>query len=256
MRNLTKFVAVGVLLVPIFVFAAYDDVTLTSSAVIQVGSYLFDVTGSSALIQSITVNSDNFVVTLGSGSSMTISSPTKNAISFNNTYLDVTSVTCNSSGSSITLSNSGSSDLTNTITPSSSVCVDSSSVVAPAGGNGPIMGNYGVSGGGGGGSSSSPSTTPVPQSTAVSSQVQTSVMTFTRDLILGSRGNDVKNLQVFLNTHGFTIASKGAGSSGNETTYFGGATQKALIKFQKANGITPSAGYFGAKTKAVIKKLQ
>ena len=85
-------------------------------------------------------------------------------------------------------------------------------------------------------------TTP-PVSTAYS---------FTRDLTLGSQGNDVKALQVFLNTHAFTITSTGAGSPGNETIYFGPATQTALIKFQKANGINPATGYFGPVT---MKKM-
>ena len=66
-------------------------------------------------------------------------------------------------------------------------------------------------------------------------------------------GADVKALQVYLNTHGYVIASSGAGSPGNETTKFGGATKAALIKFQKANGITPAAGYFGPKTRAAAK---
>ena len=65
-------------------------------------------------------------------------------------------------------------------------------------------------------------------------------------------GDDVKALQVYLNTHGFMIASSGPGSSGNETTKFGAATKAALSKFQKAKGITPAAGYFGPKTRASL----
>ncbi len=76
---------------------------------------------------------------------------------------------------------------------------------------------------------------------------------FTRDLEMGAVGDDVKALQIYLNTHGFIIVESGPGSPGNETTKFGAYTQAALIKFQIANGITPAAGYFGPKTRAVIK---
>jgi peptidoglycan hydrolase-like protein with peptidoglycan-binding domain len=65
-------------------------------------------------------------------------------------------------------------------------------------------------------------------------------------------GSDVKQLQIFLNSQGFTVAKKGAGSLGYETTYFGLLTQKALAKFQKANGITPAVGYFGPITRSFI----
>lgn len=75
---------------------------------------------------------------------------------------------------------------------------------------------------------------------------------FKRDLRVGSTGEDVKALQVWLNAKGYIIAVSGPGSSGYETTIFGTATKAALIKYQKAMGITPAAGYFGAKTRASI----
>lgn len=75
---------------------------------------------------------------------------------------------------------------------------------------------------------------------------------FTRDLQLGSQGEDVRQLQVYLNAHGFPVAASGAGSSGNETTYFGPATQAALVAFQKSSGISPTQGYFGPKTRAYV----
>jgi parallel beta-helix repeat protein len=77
---------------------------------------------------------------------------------------------------------------------------------------------------------------------------------FTRDLELGDVGDDVKALQQYLNTHGFVLATVGPGSAGSETIKFGAATKAALVKFQKANGITPAAGYFGPKTRAIIVK--
>ena len=66
-------------------------------------------------------------------------------------------------------------------------------------------------------------------------------------------GEDVKALQQWLNANGYRVAESGPGSPGNETSKFGGATRAALIKFQKAMGITPAVGYFGPKTRAAVK---
>ena len=82
----------------------------------------------------------------------------------------------------------------------------------------------------------------------------------TRGLKLGIVGADVQNLQRFLNANGFVVALSGFGSVGNETTYFGRATQAAVLKFQLANGIVqsesePGAGTVGPKTRAKITSM-
>ncbi|MFA6307393.1 MAG: peptidoglycan DD-metalloendopeptidase family protein [Patescibacteria group bacterium] len=77
---------------------------------------------------------------------------------------------------------------------------------------------------------------------------------FMRDLELGSEGDDVKALQVYLNANGFYVASSGVGSPGNESTYFGPATQDALSRFQRAKGISPAAGFFGVITRTYINE--
>lgn len=76
----------------------------------------------------------------------------------------------------------------------------------------------------------------------------------TRNLKVGSTGADVKALQKFLNTHGVVVALSGIGSPGNESTYFGLATKKALIVYQKSKGINPTTGYFGPLTRASLEK--
>ncbi|OGG72255.1 hypothetical protein A3E65_02060 [Candidatus Kaiserbacteria bacterium RIFCSPHIGHO2_12_FULL_56_13] len=76
--------------------------------------------------------------------------------------------------------------------------------------------------------------------------------TFTRDLETGVTGEDVRALQQYLNAHGFTVAESGPGSPDNETDRFGALTRGALAKLQAANGITPSVGYFGPKTRAFV----
>lgn len=75
---------------------------------------------------------------------------------------------------------------------------------------------------------------------------------FTRNLKVGAVGEDVKALQAFLNAHGYPVAVRGQGSSGEETTRFGPLTKAALRRFQKAHGITPASGYFGPKTRAYL----
>jgi len=77
---------------------------------------------------------------------------------------------------------------------------------------------------------------------------------FNKNLSLGSISNDVKELQKYFNANGFIIAKTGPGSKGSETTYFGALTKAALIKFQKANKIKPSVGYFGPITRDFINK--
>ncbi len=77
-----------------------------------------------------------------------------------------------------------------------------------------------------------------------------------RDLELGSTGEDVRTVQRFLNANGFTVSAKGVGSPGNETIYFGPATARALINFQKTHNIAPARGYYGPITRGVIKSLQ
>jgi peptidoglycan hydrolase-like protein with peptidoglycan-binding domain len=81
----------------------------------------------------------------------------------------------------------------------------------------------------------------------------TACYAWTRSLTTGSTGDDVKALQMFLNSNaGTQVAASGAGSPGMESMYFGPATMAAVAKFQTANGITPAAGYFGPITRAAV----
>jgi hypothetical protein len=73
---------------------------------------------------------------------------------------------------------------------------------------------------------------------------------FLRDLMYGAEGDDVQELQRFLNEHGFVVSTTGPGSVGNETRYFGPATRAAVKRYQEANDIFPPEGYFGPKSRA------
>ena len=83
----------------------------------------------------------------------------------------------------------------------------------------------------------------------------TSLVSFNRNLYKGLNGEDVRNLQKFLNGHGYPVAFGGPGSLGNETSYFGSATLASVIKFQIAYGLSPSVGFVGPLTRAKIAGL-
>ncbi len=73
-----------------------------------------------------------------------------------------------------------------------------------------------------------------------------------KDLKFGMTDSDVSILQQFLidqNKGPAALALKAHGV----TNFFGKLTQAALAEWQKVNGITPAAGYFGPKTRASIK---
>jgi Putative peptidoglycan binding domain len=164
-----------------------------------------------------------------------------------------------------------------------SVCViasvGTSTVIAVVFAPQSTVGTGGGSGGSNGGGSSAPVTPPTPivpstptnpttPSTPIFSgslpalNVPVSLYKFTRNLKLLMTGNDVKELQKYLNKNGFPVAFTGAGSVGNETTKFGALTKAALIKFQEYYNnqvLVPAGvmdgrgtGYLGPFTRKII----
>lgn len=67
----------------------------------------------------------------------------------------------------------------------------------------------------------------------------------------GDTGAAVKALQQTLNNKGYTVASTGAGSPGKESTYFGGLTKAALMRYQVAMGVAAT----GMVDEATLAKL-
>lgn len=119
-----------------------------------------------------------------------------------------------------------------------------------------------------------PTNTPTPTPTIYASVVPTPIVTVTqtpivtptpsvfpttiggrgiyqRTLTVGSKGADVKALQVYLNTNGSTISRTGLGSRGNESDFFGAATKTALSKWQQKNDL-PATGIVDASTRAKL----
>lgn len=90
--------------------------------------------------------------------------------------------------------------------------------------------------------------------------VSTGGINLTRDLYPGSQGADVRSLQQYLNSKGFTLANSGVGSPGNETTYYGNLTAAAVRRFQEAHfqeilspkGYSSGTGICGPSTRSYI----
>jgi len=150
---------------------------------------------------------------------------------------------------------------------------ESSAKTLPTGGGGII--------GGGGGSippsqyvvipgtdaqttSTEPSSSTQTPSSEISVTVQTPSavsVTITKTLKTGNDNSEVKDLQKLLNSLGYTISNSGAGSPGNETSYYGAKTKEAIKKFQCDNGIVCSGdenstgyGLVGPGTRAKLNE--
>lgn len=72
---------------------------------------------------------------------------------------------------------------------------------------------------------------------------------FQRNLKIGMSGDDVKQLQVFLQKLKYLPLSH------VPSIYFGPITNKALIKFQKDNKIYPASGYFATSSQSKLIEL-
>src|SRR3989338_8131770 len=78
----------------------------------------------------------------------------------------------------------------------------------------------------------------------------TSSYAFNTDLTLGSKGADVTALQQILVSKGYLTMPAGVAMG-----YFGTLTQSAVSKYQAAAGISPTAGYFGPKTRLAFNAM-
>lgn len=91
----------------------------------------------------------------------------------------------------------------------------------------------------------SPKTDVANTSTSTAKVSNIGIFTFTKNLGLGSRNDDVKELQKILIAEGFL--------KGEATGYFGILTRESLVKWQIKNGL-PSTGFFGAISRAKLNK--
>lgn len=228
--------ATAVFLVPALAWGAFNDVTLTTDTILSVGGATVSVTGTSAVVESIVVDTNAFSLTLLPSSSVTVTSQNKVELNASNES-HTTAYSCDS----ITLTGSGAS-VTITITPDTT---DTCS----AGGSG---------GGGGSGGSKGKTTTPttptpgVPVAPTKTSLASVSAV-FTTNLTLGSASEDVKRLQTLL-------ASKSdLYPEGTVSGYYGKLTQAAVGRFQTTYGIAKTGesglGVFGPRTRAKFQEV-
>jgi hypothetical protein len=277
-KKLLSLLPILALALPLFSFAA--TVTDNVSLVLPSTSELYTLDAGSSF-DNLDINSTTFVFTLSASESFTLHSSDRR----NLTNDQSASYTCSGSESSLAYTAAGSFTLT--ITPAGT-CTASTPAPTPTptssggggGGNGPILGSIPPIPAAA--SSTSQSSTPNTNSQKIKAlldtiaklQAQLAQLTgksslsagtanFTRALKAGAEGNDVKNLQIFLNSHGFPLSGTGPGSPGNETQIFGAKSWAALVRFQEAHaedilqplGLKYGTGIFGPSTLKFINGL-
>lgn len=278
MKKQIKRIAIylGMGFLPVVAMAAYNDVSLGTSAIISINDSLgnavsLTVAGSADTVESISVSSTDFSVTLQSGSTLTIASAGRNLITTGAPSSNY-STTCETSQSTMTLT--ATAALSTTVSVSPNACGAASSSSSSSGSNGPVAQS---GGGGGGGSYIKPTTNTTTSDQAKNAALQATLaglqaqvnsagagtgkgFTFAKSMSLGSKSSDVMNVQKVLNSDTDTqVADVGIGSKGKETTYLGPATIKAIKKFQVKYGLAKPgvAGYglLGPKTKAKLSEV-
>src|SRR3989338_2210667 len=249
--------ALFLLVAPLVSFAARDDASLGSGTLLTVSGLSFTVTGSNgALLDSVSVDSNSLTLVMSPDSRFQITSSDRRTITASGLASVKVAHTCSSSESVYLYENPSSapSASTVTLTIDSGTCGSGSSGGSPGGG------------GGGGGSAYTASARPqkiYPDGTivfldeagatekvakldakfavtatpaapaapaaTVSAPAAVSAISgnISRALSKGVTNPQVKVLQQILNSDPDTrIAATGSGSPGNETDYFGPATQR------------------------------
>lgn len=205
--------------------AAFDDVTLTTDVVINVAGIDLNVSGSSAVVESITVNASDFSFTLQSGSSIQVTSPDRRELSTDASSQYVSVNVCDSSQSILKHESSAGGSVVVTVTPQASVCTDP----GPSGS---------TSRRGTRSEQSEPSIGDLLARIA-ELKAQIAVLTgggeagptcprFIQNHGFGDVGGEVVDIQAFLRTQGhFTFPTN--------TGYYGPITEAAVSAFQSAN---------------------
>ncbi|MDP4000937.1 MAG: hypothetical protein Q8P83_01745 [bacterium] len=126
------------MLLPGLAFAAFDDVSLTTDTVLSVNGITLNVSGSTASIESIVVNSTDFVVTLQTGSSFQVTAPSRNVLATDQASSGVSVHTCNDTESILGYTaNSG--QIIVTVTPSATLCTSPAVAASTSSGGGFVV---------------------------------------------------------------------------------------------------------------------
>ncbi|HEY4506457.1 MAG TPA: peptidoglycan-binding protein [Candidatus Paceibacterota bacterium] len=273
---LSVVVGISFVLLPGVMFAAYNDVSLSTDVVITIGTTAVNINGSADVLETLAVGASSAVLTLEENSTITVLVPSKLVLSASGGQ--VTNSTCSASGFTATYTTTSGTQTDVTLTVTDEICTITS---------------QSSGGGGGGGSSSSDTTTntttdtpvvttPSPQTITIAElmaqiaalqvKIQAlkgsgsglAVAAFVRNLSMGMTGEDVRQLQVKLNANVATrVSDTGPGSPGNETNLFGAKTKAAVIRFQnlyaneilKPNGLASGTGFVGPSTRAKLNSM-
>ncbi len=250
---------VGILM-PSAVFAAFDDLTLETSAILDVGGYEITVYGSSATLETLVVNANTFVVTLQDGSSIVVASADR--VDFVNDALEalISSEVCSETESRLGLTNTNSGETEITVTPSGT-CTVAAVEEEDSEGGGSSHRREGVEGSSNNNALIESLTQRIEELKGIlagllndSSAPSSSDFIYTRNLTLGDVGDDVRQLQLFLIAQNKGPRAQALATNGT-TGYFGPLTQAALAEFQASVGITPAVGFFGPVTRAYVTGL-
>jgi len=283
------FIAILSLLIVPLVGRAQNVVTLRGGAEISVNSITLTVSGTHVM-DSITVNANSFDVVLSKGSTLLVESTARATLTASPAGFVVEEV-CNDTLSSITLSKSTSGTETVTITPSSAICSTGGGGGIAGGAGGGIPTPVAVIIPGSGPLVAAVPTEPISLEAQIRQQIEDALKQaealqaeinalsqlppgaapvavavspiFTKSLVRGVSGPDVKRLQQLLNSLPDTrVAETGVGSLGNETNFFGLLTDAAVKKFQAKYSVVSSGspsttgfGRVGPKTRAKLAEV-
>lgn len=228
-----------VLIVPFVAGAAYDDVTLATDTVLTLAGYNLNISGSNAVVESITVDNTSFSFVLLSGSSLNVTSADGRILKTDAGGQYIVSSSCSGSDYTLKHSSNVSGSVTVTVTLGTEVCP------TDAGGGTGSSGSSSGRGGGGGNSSVAPSPSLIA-TTVVATTPAAGKAAFTRLLSAGSTGDDVRNLQTRLKSEGLF--------NHEITGYFGPITAAAVKAYQAKYGID-QLGIVGPVTRAQLNKV-
>jgi len=225
---------------PFVAGAAYNDVTLTTDVVLSVGGYSLNVSGSSATIESITVDTSSFTFTLLPSSYLRLTSSDRlSFIGVSGSSAEFsTDRTCTDSESITIFQPVSGAANSITVTPNANTCTTPTANTTNSSGS-----SSGNNGGGGGTTLPTTPATPTPAPQALIAAAPQAV--FNRLLSTGSTGDDVRALQTRLIAEGLLKAQA--------TGYFGPLTRVAVKAYQAKYGID-QLGIVGPMTRAQLNK--
>src|SRR3989344_1874916 len=230
----------------VFLPLAARAVTVTESVTLVLPSDSSSYTLSPSSFDTLTVNNSTFDFAISGGASVNLSfagekTYTTSGGSYFSSAMQITRA-CNSSASTLTIRvDAGAGSDTVTVTPSGTCSAASSG----GGGGSPSVGG---SGGGGGSAPSVPAQVAQVSAPSAPAPAVAGFKSFTNDLALGMKGDDVLRLQALL------ASDKEIYPEGTVSGYFGNLTAQAVKRFQTKYKL-PSIGRVGPATRAKLAEI-